>query len=145
MRAGKALASLLARHLVAPSRQQGALKQLQRGLATQGPFTSGYRAAGAAAAGRAPWLVAVAAGLSAGLGAQLVSSTGGEPAECKAAEKPKVKEFDREEVAKHRTKETGGAGGLHGPLTGTRRGVGQQHLCRRVPVPSKRASNACCD
>ena len=42
---------------------------------------------------------------------QLVSAGSGEPAECKAADKPaKLKEFDREEVAKHRSKETGEAG-----------------------------------
>ncbi|KAL4433958.1 hypothetical protein ABPG75_000399 [Micractinium tetrahymenae] len=108
MRASRALAGLLARRLARqanPATEGGALAQLQRGLATQGPFT---RAGGAAAAARAPWLVAVAAGLSAGLGLQLVGGGSGEPAECKAAEKPaKLKEFDKDEVAKHRSKETG--------------------------------------
>lgn len=81
--------------------------QLQRGL------SAGARAGGAAAAaasGRAQWLAAVAVGLSAGLGVQLYSAR--EPAECKAAEKKdsgssKERVIDKEEVAKHRTKETG--------------------------------------
>lgn len=134
MRGSGALASLLARRLARkanPASDGGALAQLQRGLTTQTPF---LRAGGSAAAARAPWLVAVAAGLSAGLGVQLVSA-GGEPAECKAADKPaKLKEFDKEEVAKHRSKETGGLQG---------QGV-QRFLCQRsnraFPSPRWRSS-----
>ncbi|EFN57284.1 hypothetical protein CHLNCDRAFT_30609 [Chlorella variabilis] len=109
MKAGRALAALLQRGWAAaphPSQQQpGALRQLQRGL-SGGPFAG--RAGGAAAA--APWLAAVAAGLAGGVGLQLYSST--DPAQCRAADKPAAsgkgaKEFDKEEVAKHRTKETG--------------------------------------
>lgn len=112
MKAGRALAALLQRGWAAaphPSQQQpGALRQLQRGL-SGGPFAG--RAGGAAAA--APWLAAVAAGLAGGVGLQLYSST--DPAQCRAADKPAAsgkgaKEFDKEEVAKHRTKETGGLG-----------------------------------
>jgi hypothetical protein len=92
----------------------GALKQLQRGLASSGRFTdTAGGAAAAAAAGRAPWLAAVAAGLSAGMGLQLYS--GSDSAQCKAAtaaaDQPsdaKSRIIDKEEVAKHRTKETGG-------------------------------------
>ena len=106
LRSGRALARLL-RQGLGSSPNLPALRQQQRsGLAT-GPFTGpGARAA----ASGAPWLVAVAAGLSAGLGAQLVSAHGSELAECKAADKPKaeLKEYDSEEVAKHRSKETGG-------------------------------------
>lgn len=89
----------------AASQQQavGALKQLQRGLGSI-PHGAGPRA-GAAAAARAPWLAAVAA-LTAGLGVQLVGG-GGASAECKKAEDPKGRVYDKEEVAKHRTKETG--------------------------------------
>ena len=112
LRSGRALARLLRQGLgTASPAELPALRQLQQraGVAT-GPFggTGARTAAGGAA--RAPWLVAVAVGLSAGLGAQLVSARGSEPAECKAADKPKagLKEYDKEEVAKHRTKETGG-------------------------------------
>ena len=122
MRGSRALAALL-RRAAAPSRQPllqhqvqplGALKQLQRGLASSGRFSEAAGgAAAAAAAGRAPWLVAVAAGLSAGVGLQLYS--GSDPAQCKAAaaaaDQPsdaKSRIIDREEVAKHRTKEAGG-------------------------------------
>lgn len=111
--AARALAALrrglAATATVQPPAAQSALQrlQLQRG------FSAGARAGGAAAAaasGRAQWLAAVAVGLSAGLGVQLYSAR--EPAECKAAEKKdsgssKERVIDKEEVAKHRTKETG--------------------------------------
>ena len=103
MRGG--LPSPLARRLAAVLLHQGARKQaidLPHGFAAGGSAGGG----GASTADRQPWLVAIAAGLSAGLGVQLYSSSGGEPAECKAADQDKdgLRVFTREEVAKHRTK-----------------------------------------
>lgn len=115
---GATRAAALARRLAAapldPPQVQplGALHHLQRGL-TGGP------SAGAGRAGRegaASWLAAVAAGLGAGVGVQLWAAGSG-PAECKAPAADKAgaagagkegKVYDKEEVAKHRTKETGG-------------------------------------
>ncbi|KAI7843653.1 hypothetical protein COHA_002555, partial [Chlorella ohadii] len=101
---------LAAAAAVQPPAAQGALQrlQLQRGFSSAGGRAGG--AAAGAAAGRAQWLAAVAVGLSAGLGVQLYS--GQQPAECKAADKKeggssKDRLIDKEEVAKHRTKETG--------------------------------------
>ena len=127
MRGSRALAALLRRTAAAsqqpplqhPLQPLGALKQLQRGLASSGRFSeAGGGAATAAAAGGARWVAAVAAGLSAGVGVQLYS--GGDPAQCKAAaaaaaaaaDQPsdaKSRLIDKEEVAKHCTKETGGS------------------------------------
>lgn len=105
---------LAAAAAVQPPAAQGALQrlQLQRGFSSAGGRAGG--AAAGAAAGRAQWLAAVAVGLSAGLGVQLYS--GQQPAECKAADKKDVvsskdRLIDKEEVAKHRTKETGAWGG----------------------------------
>lgn len=65
--------------------------------------------AGAASTARQPWLVTVAAGLSAGLGLQLYNAGRGSggPAECHAAddESGQLPEYSKEEVASHRTKE----------------------------------------
>ena len=111
--AGRALAALRRALLAAAPAQPGAASPLQPLQLQRGFSSAGGRAAGAAAAaaagGRAHWLAAVAVGLSAGLGLQLFS--GPEPAQCKAAEKekadPKGRLIDKDEVAKHRTKETG--------------------------------------
>ena len=85
------------------------MHQLQRGLAGGAGSGTGTVAAGAPA--RAPWL-AVVAGLAGGLGLQLYS--GADAAQCRAADAKaaagasKDRLIDKEEVAKHRTKETGG-------------------------------------
>jgi hypothetical protein len=82
--------------------------QLRRGFSS-GRWTE--QAGRASAAARAPaWLAAVAAGLAGGVGVQLYMSK--DAAECRAAEQPSatavaLKEYEKEEVAKHRTKETG--------------------------------------
>ena len=137
--AARALAALrrglAAAASVQPHAAQGALQrlQLQRGFSSAG---STRPAAGAAAGGgRAQWLAAVAVGLSAGLGVQLYSAQ--QPAECKAADKKELvsskdRLIDKEEVAKHRTKETGARAGVGGVPSGG------------SPVPAKHAERAMC-
>lgn len=64
----------------------------------------GHASGAARANARSPWAVAAAAAVAGGIGWQLYG--GSEAAQCRAAD-TKFKEFDREEVAKHRSKETG--------------------------------------
>lgn len=130
----RALAAALRRGLAAgspqPQQPLGCLKHLQRGLATSS-FGAGAGGA-AAAAGRARWLAAVAAGLSTAAGLQLYGGAS-EPAECKAD--PKARLIDKEEVAKHRSKETGGRGFSASPISG----CGRQRGARASQAHANRA------
>eukprot|EP00887_Chlorella_sp_A99_P003634 scaffold7.g3634.t1 len=111
----------LARRAAAQATQREATIHLQqqRAFGVGGPAAAA--SAASAGAARQPWLLAVAAGLSAGLGLQLYSAGSGEPAACKAqdggaaastaggaaaaAKADALPEYSREEVARHRTKE----------------------------------------